>query len=81
MSEQTNRWRGLFIGMAGSLAGLMTMQVYWQYVAPKVEEKVKLGGRMLIHPRSNWMIFLLWVNNTKKRKAQRRLWAGLYTGP
>lgn len=44
MSEQTNRWRGLFIGMAGSLAGLVAMQAYWKYVAPKVEEKVKLGG-------------------------------------
>ena len=30
--------------MGSSLAGLAAMRVYWQGVAPKVEEKVNLGG-------------------------------------
>jgi hypothetical protein len=45
MARETNRWRGFFIGMAGSLAGLMAMRAYWQYVAPKIEETVDLGGK------------------------------------
>jgi len=39
-----NRWKGFLIGAIGSVAGLMAMRLYWQLVAPKLREKVDLGG-------------------------------------
>lgn len=39
-----NRWKGFIIGALGSMAGLVAMRWYWQYVAPTLKEKVDLGG-------------------------------------
>ena len=35
---EPNRWKGFVLGLAGSLAGLMAMRYYWQYVAPFLSE-------------------------------------------
>jgi hypothetical protein len=45
MNREKNCWKGFVIGMGGSLAGLMAMDAYWKAVAPKVQEKVDLGGQ------------------------------------
>lgn len=31
---EPNRWKGFLLGMAGSVVGLMAMDLYWQRVAP-----------------------------------------------
>ena len=43
-NERDNRWKGFIIGALGSLAGLIAMRFYWERIAPKLKEKVDLGG-------------------------------------
>jgi hypothetical protein len=42
MSKQhkTNYWQGFVVGILGGAAGLVSMALYWRYVAPLLEEKM-----------------------------------------
>ena len=31
---KSNRWQGFILGLAGSVAGLLAMGLYWRYIAP-----------------------------------------------
>jgi len=53
MAKETNHWRGFFIGVAGSLAGLLAMQAYWNYVAPRVKANITLKKKDVYPPNTN----------------------------
>lgn len=38
--QDVNRWKGFVAGMIGSVAGLIAMQIYWQRIAPIVNEQL-----------------------------------------
>jgi hypothetical protein len=37
--HEPNRWKDFIIGVLGSIAGLIAMRLYWQYVAPQIAGK------------------------------------------
>ncbi len=40
---QNNRWKGLLVGVAGSVGGLLAMRAYWQYLAPEVNKRLTVA--------------------------------------
>src|SRR5687767_12499143 len=37
-----NRWKGWVLGVLGSMAGLLAMDLYWKYVAPLIARSDEL---------------------------------------